>query len=372
MYLFIRSSTNPGPRVSRIIKYFASNKKNIIYLSPLRSGDDVNESFRDMGNLGTYDYFDGQGILKYMIFLLKTNYIISKKIIFNRKKIRFIHFSDLEVILAGAILCKIFGISFVYNIHDNFFQRYDFNRVLSSFLKYLETFFILISDKVFVPESFRSDAYPKFVTKKIKVIKNFPDFDIRSNHIPFTEDYISMFYGGWISPNRSLNHYFDLADGLIRKGFLVKLNICGWGDKGYIEKLKDISQRKGIKFNYFGQISQSDVIDHLKSADLSIAYYNPNKVINIFAASNKIPEIIGSNTILVTNKHTKIAEKIRPYKISLQFDESPLEILGDLADLINNKDQVIDFTERARSFYLKEYNSEKLKSEISRNLHEYV
>ena len=57
MYLFIRSSTNPGPRVSRIIKYFASNKKNIVYLSPHRSGDDVNESFRDLRNLGTYELF---------------------------------------------------------------------------------------------------------------------------------------------------------------------------------------------------------------------------------------------------------------------------------------------------------------------------
>ena len=372
MYIFIRSSTNPGPRVSRVIRYFVSKNKNVVYLSPTRSGDAIDDLYRDLGTLGNYDYFDGQGIFKYLIFLLKINFIIAKKILVNRNKIKLVHFSDLEVVLIGSILCKIFGIRYVYNIHDNFYQRYDFNKILNLFLKYFESFFIQMSDKTFVPESFRSYAYPGFAQKKIKLIKNFPDFDVKSNRIPFSTKYISMFYGGWISPNRSLHHYFDLAEGLIENGFLVSINTCGWGDKQYIDKLKKKASSKGIQFNYYGQISQNDTVEYLKSADISIAYYNPNKIINIFAASNKIPEIIGSNTILITNKHTKIAEKINDLRISLQFDKSTKENLSDLIQLINNRELVIDFTNRARSFYLKEYNPATLKNDIKENLNEYV
>ena len=372
MYLFIRSSTNPGPRVSRIIRYFISNNKHVVYLSPTRSGDEIDQSFRDLNTLGNYDYFDGQGFLKYLIFILKINFIIVKKILSNRQKIKFIHFSDLEVVLTGSIICKIFGISYVYNIHDNFYQRYDFNRILGLFLKFLEAAYIQMSDKTFVPESFRADAYPMIVRKKIVVIKNFPDFDITSSHIPFSNKYITMFYGGWISPNRSIHHYFDLAESLIKRGFLVKFSACGWGDKAYIQKLEELAKLKGIKFDYYGQVSQTDAVEYLKSSDISIAYYNPDKIINIFAASNKIPEIIGSNTILITNKHTRIAEKIKPYNISLQFDISSNEVLDALIELINNKQIMIDFNKRARSFYLNEYNPEKLIRDIKENLNEYV
>ena len=70
MYLFIRSSTNPGPRVSRIIRYFEDKGKNITYLSPYRKGDEPDQKFRNLGSLGEYDYFDGVGIRKYLIYLI--------------------------------------------------------------------------------------------------------------------------------------------------------------------------------------------------------------------------------------------------------------------------------------------------------------
>lgn len=360
MYLFVRSSTNPGPRVSRVIKYFQNSGKSTVYLSPCRTGDKLDETQRDLGILGNYDYFDGSGILQFLIFLLKVNFQISKKIYINRKNIKMVHFSDLEVVLFGAVVCKIFKIPFVYNIHDNFYQRYEFNIVTSTFLKYLECYYIFLSSVTLVPEVFRKTAYPSISHKNIKVLRNIPDFDVRTEVISYDAGVIKLFYGGWISPNRNIDHYFDLAVALKKRGFRVDLSLCGWGNESYLKSLEKISAEYKLGYKYLGQLSQKDSVILLQKSDVSIAYYNPDKTINILAASNKIPEIIGSNTILITNKQTEIAKRLAPLDVSLQFNDSILEVVDSLVQLLTDKVVLEGFLRRASDFYAEEYAPSKL------------
>jgi hypothetical protein len=371
MYLFIRGSTNPGPRVTRIIDYFSLRKKRIVYLAPYRKGDLPSPNYRDLGGLGEYDYFDGSGIFSYLCFILKVNWLIAKIIFIRRKEIEFVHFSDLEVVLLGGIVCRFLGIRFVYNIHDNYFQRYDVGRFMAAVLKYFESIYIFLSNKTLVPEVFRKECYPRFLQGKIFVLRNYPAFDVSTSHIPFNGNVITLFYGGWVSENRSIGYFFDLAAGLIENGYLVQFNLCGWGNRPYIDRLSESFAELGVSFNYLGQLSQVEAVSHLKEADISIAYYSPDRVINIFAASNKIPEIIGSSTILVTNEQTEIAKKILPYNISLQFDSLVSEIMEELLLLIRDKHLTTKFVSRASKFYMDEYNPQKLANEMEKIFCEY-
>lgn len=372
MYIFIRSSSNPGPRVLRIINYFINKGQKVVYLSPIRSFDKVNTKYRDWGYLGKYDYFDGSGFFNYLKFIFLINLLIVKKIFQNRKVINLVHFSDLEVALLGTILCKIMGIKFVYNIHDNFFQRYNFNNTIKTLLKYLESLYIYLSHKTIVPENFRKKCYPPFVLKKISIIRNLPDFDVSTNRRPFQDKNVSMFYGGWISENRFINLYLMLANEIISRGYSVEFNTCGWGDSSYIDDLREKALSQNIKFNYLGQLSQHETVNRLKDSDLSIAHYDPSKEINLNAASNKIPEIIGSNTILITNNHTEIAKKIRPLNISLQYNESVIEVIEDLFSLINNEEKLSRFIKRANQFYKSEYDIKKLNQSLDEVFREYI
>jgi glycosyltransferase involved in cell wall biosynthesis len=372
MFLFIRGSTNPGPRVSRLINYFDSNSKRVVYLAPHRTGDVVNDEYRDLGSLGEYDYFDGSGFRRYIVFLFSVNYSIVRKILNYRKDIKLVHFSDLEVTLFGAFACKLFGIRFIYNIHDNFFQRYDINASVSTVLKYIEAGYIYLSFKTLVPELFRKTSYSKFVHKKIEVLRNYPDFDVSTNYLPFQSDTIKLFYGGWISKNRSIDHYFELALELRKKGCDVKFELCGWGDETYLDNLECKFLEHDIRFKYLGQLSHRDSIKYLQNSDISIAFYNPNKVINILAASNKIPEIIGSSTVLITNEQTEIAKILRPMNISLQFEHDVSEVIGDLMRLINNKDEILEFVGRTSKFYSTEYSPKQLSNSIETLFHEFV
>lgn len=360
MYLFVRSSTNPGPRVSRVMRYFEELGKATVYLSPRRTGDVPDNSPRDLGILGNYDYFDGSGIFQFLVFLFKVNLEVAKKIYSNRKNLKMVHFSDLEVVLFGGLLCRFFRIPYAYNIHDNFFQRYEFSMVISAFLKYLECFYILLSSVTLVPEMFRKSAYPSTCHKKIEVLRNFPDFDVRTEIKTFETGIVRLFYGGWISQNRNISQYFDLAFALKNRGFKVEMVLCGWGDKNYLKTLHEKFSEHDLGFKYLGQLSQKESVAWLQKSNVSIAYYSPDKTINILAASNKIPEIIGSSTILITNKHTEIAKVLAPLDISLQFDQCVSEIIDPLVDLLSNPKILKGLLERARDFYSKEYTPTKL------------
>ena len=355
MYLFVRSSTNPGPRVSRVMRYFEGSGRACVYLSPKRADDILDNSPRNLGTLGTYDYFDGSGISRFVVFLLKLNFQVVKKILANKNNLKMVHFSDLEVVLLGGLLCRFLRIPYVYNIHDNFFQRYEFSKITSAFLKYLESFYIALASVTLVPEKFRETAYPRITHKYIKVLRNFPDFDVRTEREPFENGAVRLFYGGWISRNRHIEQYLELSVALKESGFRVEMLLCGWGDKSYLETLREKFSEHGLGFNYLGQLSQKDAVSWLQRSDIAIAYYSPEKTINILAASNKIPEIIGSNTILITNKHTEIAKMLAPLEVSLQFDESVSEISGSLVALLSSPAALKEFLGRAKDFYSEEY-----------------
>ena len=355
-YLFIRSSTNPGPRVSRIMRFFVKNNKKVVYLSPTRSGDLADKNYRNFGYLGNYEYFDGTNFISYFKYLVEINIKISKKIFKHRSSIKLVHFSDLETVILGGLICKLLNINFIYNIHDNFFQRYEFMSLVANSLKYLEVIYILLSSATLVPEIFRKNAYPRISHEKIVIFKNYPDYDVSAEYIPFSKRIISLFYGGWISENRHIDQYLDLAQILKKHNYPVSLVVCGWGDEEYLVTLKKQFQDFEIDFVYLGQISQEECITHLKNADISIAFYNPNKVINLLAASNKIPEIIGSSTILITNNQTEIAKKIEGESISLQFKDNLNEIENDLIELIEDKKKLNGFMLRAEEYYKKEYS----------------
>ena len=109
MFLFIRSSTNPGPRVHRIINHLKKQGKTVKYSSPIRTGDAVSVSVDRAGDLGHYDYFDGSGYFAYLNFIINTNIRIVSTLFRSRKQLELVHFSDLESVLLGGIFCKVFG-----------------------------------------------------------------------------------------------------------------------------------------------------------------------------------------------------------------------------------------------------------------------
>lgn len=372
MMLFIRSSTNPGPRVSRISNFLSSKGNETLYLSPIRTGDRVTNDIPRLGSLGEFDYFDGSGYLAYLKFILITNIRIAKYIWIFRRKIKLVHFSDLESVITGGVLCRILRIEYIYNIHDNFFQRYDFAKSISISLWSFESVYIWLSKVTLVPESFRGQVYPKFVQPKIHVFQNFPDFDVQTDRLPFEDEEVILFYGGWISPNRNLNLYLLLAKFLVASGHKVKMLACGWGSPEYLVSLQREFAALGVKMESLGQLKQADAVDWLKKSDISVAYYSPDKIINIYAASNKMPEILGSNTLLITNSHTEIAKRISHFDISLQFESDISEIFRRLTELINDKDELIGIVRRARCYYIENYSSEMVFQRLEEIFNGYI
>ena len=89
----------------------------------------------------------------------------------------------------------------------------------------------------------------------------------------------------------------------------------------------------------------------MQKSDISIAYYNPEKVINLFAASSKFQRF-QSNTVLITNKQT-VSKLLHSAEVSLQFDQEILEIGCSLVELISSPEKTKALVTRSRSLFRK-------------------
>ena len=364
--LFIRQSTNPGPRVARMAKFFSSKQYVTSYLAPVR-GDELENSYnRPYGNLGRFKYFEGRGFFKFVFYLISINLRISWVLLVYRRQIHILHLSDLEVSLLAIPLARLLKIRTIYNIHDNFYQRHNFGNFVGSFLKYIESLYIFIANITVVPEGYRRDAYPEYLHQRIVLVKNCPDFDVFTDRMPFSGEKITIFYGGWISAERSLNLSVQLSSFLVQSGYKVKMLACGWGSKDYLSEIAAAFSHCGAEFEYLGSLGQQEAITYLQKSDISIAYYSPDKIINLFAASNKIPEILGSNTVLITNSQIEVSKLLHSAEVSLQFDQEISEIGGSLVELISSPEKTEALVARSRNYYLENYSSVSVRKQMEK------
>ena len=360
--LFVRSSSNPGPRVRRVMEYLKSESSySIAYMSPMRGAESPETDVERWGKLSRYKHFGGSDSFGFIVFLAKFNFSILKEIFGKRRILHAVHFSDLESILLGGLLCKMLGIKVAYNIHDNFFQRYAFSAPLARFLRRLEEFYVSLSYVCFVPAIYRAEAYRSKLRRKFSVVPNIPSQDISTSRVPFEDRRVRLFYGGWVSANRHLDLFVDLARLLECDGWQVEFRFCGWGDESYVSWLHNAMKEVGAVSTFLGQLPHDVALEELKASDVCIVHYDPSKQININAASKKIPEILGSNTILVTNAHTLIAQEIAPYDISLQYSEDVREVFSALRLLLQDEHLVARHVDRARSYFEKNFSARILK-----------
>ena len=349
-----------------MMNFFSSKQYETNYLAPVRGDELENSHNRPYGNLGRFKYFEGRGFLKFFCYLIAINFRISWILLVFRKRIDILHLSDLEVSFLAIPLARFLKIRTIYNIHDNFYQRYNFGSLVGCMLKYIESLYIGIANITVVPEAYRRSAYPEYLHRKIVLIKNCPDFDVVTDRMPFTGSTITIFYGGWISAERSLSLSVQLSRFLVQRGYKVKMLACGWGSEDYLQELAVKFSNCGAEFEYLGSLCQQEAVTYLQKSDISIAYYNPEKVINLFAASNKIPEILGSNTVLITNKQTEVSKLLHSAEVSLQFDQEILEIGCSLVELISSPEKTKALVTRSRAYYLENYSFVSIREQMEK------
>ncbi len=297
-----------------------------------------------------YPMLNGKNVFKYVFGVMAYNFH-SFCFLFKDKP-DLVHSSDVETFFAGYLYCLLFRKKLIYNIHDNFSQRYQLPKMLAKILNQFEGMLVALSTVSIVPEVFRRESLPRYCQKKIEVIKNTPkDQGLKSPSTHFGKESITIIYAGWIDSGRGLDELLRLGEVMPE----VKIILAGEGDTKLIKDLQQKNANKN-KISYLGFITHDEIMQATANADFVFAFYNPVKVINRYAAPNKVAEALSLGRPVIINKEVLISKEIEIMNCGVIVSYDDIEqLVAKLRTLIANPQQYYDKCQNARKLFEKEY-----------------
>lgn len=197
----------------------------------------------------------------------------------------------------------------------------------------MEKYTIKHADNVIICEPEREEQIPfPILDEKLSILPNIPFFTDSSflqerEDYMFNNDKLTFSYVGGFYDERCIMEIIELA----AKGY-INLLIAGFGDKSYVDRLKELESCPNIK--YFGKVSYNEALNIMYNSDIIYAMYaisNPN---HIYAAPNKFYESMFLGKPIFTTIGTIVGEKVNMADRGYISGES----LDDILDVIQNID----------------------------------
>ncbi|WP_440875551.1 glycosyltransferase [Thalassotalea sp. PLHSN55] len=295
-----------------------------------------------------YPMLNGSAFFTYLRGVFSYN-VNSYKFL-KKERPELIHVSDVESFPA-AFVYKLFNrTALLYNIHDNLAQRYALPRAINGALNILEGLIVKYADATLVPEVFRATSLPKFCQKKISVIRNTP-IDPGKEPPREKDDTIRIVFAGWLDSGRGIDTLLELANLMPN----VQLLIAGEGDDEIVKKVSSVPNCK-----YFGFLDHEKVLELTKSADYVFAHYSPHRIINRYAAPNKLAESLAVGRPVIINKEALVSRLVVESNCGIVTKYGDAESIKQ--EILALEDNEFDcMCERARNLFEKEYSWEKVK-----------
>lgn len=358
--IFARLGSRPIPRVIRMMKVAKELGYNPLFCGAMREADLKTEDTWSGWNVvrvgKTFPLLNGKRPFLYVKSVF--NYNLGLYRLLKTRKPGFVHASDCEAMPAAILYSFLHNIRLIYNIHDNVAQRYSIPAFAMWILNVIEGLLVLASDVTLVPEEFRRDALPSWCRRKIKVIRNTPEDQGFSPPELTGDGKIRLFYGGWLDWGRGLKTMVTLAERTPE----IELRMAGEGAPEIVEYLK-----AHPRVTYLGFISHAESLEHTRWCHFVPSIYEPSRIINLYAASNKLAEALSVGRPLLINKEVKLAEQFadRPCIVSDTYTE--IEKIGDrLKAMMADKERYLAACRAARDLYDERYAWEPVHQAIRR------
>jgi len=360
--VFVRMGSRPIPRVVRMMEVADLLGMEPLFCGAFREPDlpETDEwSGLNVTRVGpTFPLLNGRRPLLFLRSVLGFNRAVFRLLVEVRPAL--VHASDLEVFPAAHLYARRSGARLLYNIHDNLAQRYPVPAMARHILNAVEGLAVLLADDTLVPEVFRRQALPEWSRHKVSVVRNTPQDPGQSPPLDLASGRIRLFYGGWIDSGRGLPVLLQLLDVLPE----LELRLAGEGDKGLLERLG--SHRR---VEYLGFLTHAEILAESAASHFIAAMYDPARLINRFAASNKLAEAFAIGRPVLVNSEMAIVDQLRGEACLLSTAYGDVEELAlEIRKLVTDPVRYGEACRSARNLYERHYSWEVAQSSAERLL----
>ncbi len=355
--VFARISSRPIPRVTRMMHVASALGYDCFFLGALREPglprEDTWEKW-PVSRLGApFPLLNGTRPLTYVKSIWLYNWHLFRML--WRLKPVLVHASDVETMPAAVFYKCLRATRLIYNIHDNVAQRYNVPAAVAAVMNAIEGVLVLCSDVSAVPENFRRTALPRWCQRKVVVIRNTP-IDPGSSPPALADDGIRVLFCGWLDWGRGLRQLLEMAS----KTPSIKLRVAGEGSADIVEEL-----RRSPNITCLGFLNHQAVLEETKHCHFVAALYDPARVINRFAASNKFAEALAVGRPVLVNCEMEVAKGLLgnpcliapPYVLASEVGER-------LVALVEDRDAYSEACRRARAVYDEFYEWNRVREQI--------
>jgi len=361
--VFLRTASRPNPRIVRMVRVADEMKLSSIYLAAKREEGLLDEEkingiqVKRIGRF--YPMLNGKGLLTYLLGMLFFNIAAFGQL--RRLRPEIVHVSDIESFMSAIVYRCIYRGKIIYNIHDNLAQRYTLPSVINTALNFIEGLVVLMSNVALVPEDFRAEALPVFSRKRVVTIRNTPMDPGCFEPCRINKDApINIVYSGWIDSKRGVDTLLAAVDRLDN----AIVTIVGEGDPDLIDRFK-----QSEKCRFLGYVPYAESIELLKDAHFVYIHYSPERIINRYAAPNKLSESLAVGRPLIINSEIILSELVDELNCGVVTPYGELDrLVEEIEKLACDEQRYIKMCQVSRVLFDKEYSWDKTKN-VTKNVY---
>jgi glycosyltransferase involved in cell wall biosynthesis len=347
--LFLRLGSRPIPRVIRMMALVRELQISCVFVGALREPGlprtDSWDGFEVMRIGRPFPLVNGRRPRVYISGVF--SYWVAAMRLMLALRPAAVHASDIETAIPSIVAGRLLGFPVVYNIHDNLAMRYSVPRWVASVLNVIEGIAILGASACLVPEPFRRDALPSWARRRVTVVRNSPD-DPGFAVPEVSRDRLQrVLFAGWLDAGRGLRELLDLA-----QSGRMHLVVAGDGDQEIQERL---ARTKNVE--YLGFCTHSQIVAETAKCAFVAAFYNPQRVINRFAASNKIAEALAVGRPVLTNVELVVTPTLLAAGVAIAVPYVNICGVADRIDaLVADREEYLAMCARARRLFESDYD----------------
>lgn len=349
--LFVRMASRPIPRVARMMHVAADAGMTTLFLSARReTGLPASDEWEGLQieRIGPeFPLLNGTRAFTYVKSVCAFNLALFRAL--RRKRPAVVHASDVETMPASAFYRLTARTRLIYNIHDNVAQRYRMPAFGRAILNMIEGLFVRASDITLVPEAFRRDALPAWARSKVQVVRNTPR-DRGRVPMPPANGPIRIFFGGWLDWGRGLGQMLEL----VARNEDMELVVAGEGAPDVIAQIEANQRTRFLGFVGHEAIMSESAVSHVIPA-----CYDPARLINRFAASNKLAEALSLGRPVLINSEMMITGELAPFDCTITVDYADIGQAAErLRAAVRDPKRLAALSDHARQAYEALYNWE--------------
>lgn len=352
--LFLRQASRPIPRVTRMMRVVESLGVEAEFVGAMREASlpraDRWEGFAVHRVGRAFPLVNGTRPFTYLRGVLSFWGGAVRRILDRRPAL--LHASDVEAVIPALLAGRILRIPVIYNIHDNLSVRYSLPAVVMAALNVFEGALVVLSDVTLVPESFRRDLLPAWARRRVHVVRNAPE-DPGFQERPAPHRPPVVLFAGWLDLGRGLRQVLALA----RAG-RIRLVVAGEGDARLQQEL-----RTTPNVEYVGFRDHTGVMALTRDCDYVAAFYDPARVINRYAASNKIAEALAVGRPVLINRELEVASGLVAAGAAIAVPYAEIGTVSQhLERLESDPTAYVAAGRAARRYYEEHYHSDRVRS----------